>query len=107
AEANGRRSECDWPRHYPRRRAAHDRRHLAEPAVLLGRTERRGLDDEAVHGSRIVTRTSDARGRLSARDRAVETGDDDRTGAGRAAVARTKLSCAKLGQDRQLISDDA
>ena len=40
-------------------------------------------------------------------DRAVETGDDDRTGAGRVAVARTKLSCAKLGQDRQLISDDA
>ena len=41
-------TERPWPQHHPRRRGAHDCGRVAEPAVRLGWSERRGLDNQAV-----------------------------------------------------------
>ena len=107
AETHGGRRECDRPQHYARRCAAHDRGRVAELAVLLDWTECRDLDDKTVRGSRTILRTNDARERFSARGRAIETGDDDRTGAGRVAASRAKLPRSVSGQDRQLIGHES
>src|SRR6266699_3169176 len=45
--------------------------------------------------------------RFSARGRAIKSGNDDRTGAGRDAAARAKLPQAISRQDRQLIGHDS
>jgi len=64
---------------------------IAKLAVFLDRTERGDLDHETVRDSRILVRTNDARHRFSACDRAIETRYDIETGAGRVAIARSKL----------------
>ena len=78
----------------------------SRPVVWSG-SERRSLDDKTVQASRIQLRADDARHQFSPRGRAVETWRDDRTGAGGAAVARSKLSRAIPEQDRQLAHNDA
>ena len=54
----------------------------------MDRTERRYLDDQAVHHPGFFARTNDARHRIPARGRTIETWRDDRAGARRLAIAR-------------------
>ena len=50
---------------------------IPNAAGLVDRTERRYLDDQAVHHPGFLARTNDARHRISTRGRTVETGRDD------------------------------
>jgi hypothetical protein len=62
-----------------------------EHAVCLGRSERRGLDNEAVRDSWFHVRADDAWHHLFARRRPLETGHVCRTSASRVGRARSKL----------------
>ena len=89
--------------HHARWGVAYDCRSDPEAARVLGRPERRYLDDEAIRDPGFFARTDDARHRFSARGRALETGRDDRPGEGRTTVAREQLPRAISGEDRRAV----